>query len=388
MHSTEVLIVGGGIAGFAAALAARSRGASTILVRRGPGTTALVAGGWHGVPPAPIVEALADAGLPLEPCAGPLPHPDGRLLPCDLAPRSHADAALHTAGGRVLVVGIEGLPAFRPVALAALWSHGLAGAELALLPCTLRLDGTPPAGWSPVALAAALDRDSDLLATRLLQAVQKHGADAAILPAVLGLAAHTPVQAAVRARVGVDVGEALAVAPSLPGWRLDRAILNALETAGVTVLTGRVEGGAAHGAEYGGVEVGRVMMIGPRASERIDAGAIVLASGKFIGGGIAAAPAFMDTVFSTRTGVARLGRMFEDATESQVLTDAVRTLPQPILRAGIPGDEPLPATEASVFVCGAARAGVDAATLGLGHAARDGWEAGLRAAATAARSGG
>src|SRR5439155_22046292 len=41
---TDVLVIGGGMAGAAAALAARQRGASVLLVARGPGASALSSG--------------------------------------------------------------------------------------------------------------------------------------------------------------------------------------------------------------------------------------------------------------------------------------------------------------------------------------------------------
>ena len=44
---TRVLVVGGGIAGYCAALAARRDGAEVTLVARAPGATALYAGGME-----------------------------------------------------------------------------------------------------------------------------------------------------------------------------------------------------------------------------------------------------------------------------------------------------------------------------------------------------
>jgi len=42
---TKVLVIGGGIAGYCAALAARRDGAEVTVVARAPGATALYAGG-------------------------------------------------------------------------------------------------------------------------------------------------------------------------------------------------------------------------------------------------------------------------------------------------------------------------------------------------------
>src|SRR5690606_41977232 len=58
----DVLVIGGGAAGVAAALAAAGRGARAGLVRPGPGVTAMAGGGWAGARPDPRAAAPAGAG--------------------------------------------------------------------------------------------------------------------------------------------------------------------------------------------------------------------------------------------------------------------------------------------------------------------------------------
>jgi glycerol-3-phosphate dehydrogenase subunit B len=381
MLSTDVLILGGGIAGVAAALAARSRGAQVHLVRHGPGATALASGGWSGSPPALFLDALAAAGLPLEPCTARLPHPEGRLLHADLAPDSHARAAIEGGAELAIVCGIAGLPSFRPTALARLWSHAAGLPRHALEPVTLVLPGTPPAGWSPVSLAAALERDPQLLAGPLARAAREHGAARAFLPAVLGLDDHARVLAEVRKAAGIVVGEALGVAPSVPGWRLEQALVRTLSLADVTVITGRAKqpASARPATDVIATTVEGDVGIRPRA--------IVLATGKFIGGGITASTAFVEAALGSDVVADRFGRRFRDASESLALTDAARRQPQPLLGLGVRWNEDgQPLTEhgdvgaTNVFLAGSIRAGTETALLGLGHAATDGWAAGLRAA--------
>jgi glycerol-3-phosphate dehydrogenase subunit B len=382
MLSTDVLILGGGIAGVAAALAARSRGARTVLIRQGPGATALASGGWVGSPPAPLLHALATAGLPLEPCTARLPHPEGRLLHADLAPESHAGAAIESGAELGLVCGIAGLPSFRPAALTVLWSHAADLPRHALQPVTLVLPATPAAGWSPVSLAAVLEEDPQRLAGPLARAAREHGAARAFLPAILGMNEHARVLAEVRKTAGVAIGEALGVAPSLPGWRLDQALMRALDLAGVTVLTGRVKQRTSADRL-----VTAVTATTSQGNVSIRTGALVLATGKFIGGGIATSAEFVEAALGSDVARDRIDGRFRDASESIALTDAGRRMPQSLLSMGVRSNEdgqPLSArgevAVTNAFLAGAVRAGTETALLGLGHAAAQGWAAGLRAA--------
>jgi glycerol-3-phosphate dehydrogenase subunit B len=388
MHDVDVLVLGGGIAGAAAALSAAARGARVVLARSGPGATAVCAGGWIGQPPAPLRAALAESGLPLHDCATPLPHPDGRLVTYEAAPAAHVQAALGSGAERVLVCGIAGLPAFRPAALAALWTESAQLAGHALDPATITLPGTPAAGWSSVALAAHVERDPGWLAAPLARAIRERGAARVIVPAVLGIDAHAEVHAAVSTATGVTVGEALGVPPSLPGWRVDRALLRALAGAGVTVVAGMV---TEHVAREKRVQL--VTVADQGGATAIRAAGVVLATGKFLGGGVSAHARFIDTALGTELHIERAGQSWTDAADSLALTDAVRAGSQPLLTVGVRANEAgQPVTPAgdvifrNVVVAGSVRAGTEAASLGLGNAASDGWEAGARAARIAALS--
>ena len=81
------------------------------------------------------------------------------------------------------------------------------------------------------------------------------------------------------------------------------------------------------------------------------------------------------------------GRTFDDPGAALVLTDPVRTEPQPVLTLGVVADDDRRPLRASgdvcfhnVFAAGAVCAGNTTASLGLGTAAADGWRAGERAA--------
>ncbi|MEX1184474.1 MAG: FAD-binding protein [Gemmatimonadota bacterium] len=388
MQRTDVLVLGGGMAGVAAALAAASAGARTMLVRAAPGATALAAGGWSTAPPPAIQQALARAGLELVPVAGALPHPDGRIVVAKAAPRSHAASAF---SGNVdddvvtLVCGIEGVPSFRAAALAALWSAAASrpdGARHA----TVAVRHTPAGGWAPASLAALLEREPDALAGSIAKLARERGAERVIVPAVLGIDAHARVHAALEGTAEIRVGEALGTAPSLPGWRLDRALQRALGEAAVTVIAGRVTDRTVRGAHVQHVTV----TTGAGAAD-VGAAAFVLATGKFIGGGIAADTRFTETALGCNVVPERFGLTLDSPVSTLILTDPARDEPQPVLMLGVRTNDaaqPLTgsggAAYSNVVVAGSIRAGVQTALLGLGAAARDGWSAGARAAALAA----
>jgi len=387
----DVVVIGGGVAGVAAALAAASRGRQVVLVRAGPGASAVTTGAWRGPLPDALCAALAAAGLPHAAVPGPLPHPAGALHPADFAAAAQADARLQEGA---LVCGIAGLPGFHAPALAALWGEA-AGVRLQAVELA-PVGGLPPGGWSPASLAAALDRDPALLAVPLARAVRAAGAPCAILPAVLGLERSAEVRAALAAAAGVPVGEALGTPPSIPGWRLDAALRAIPRRAGVDVVAGRVvrcevadrrvlsvvvRPAGATQAQTGADADGT-----PGGERELAADAFVLATGKYLAGGLEAAPRFREPALGCPAGAVRGGRWFAVA-EPLALTRPERGEAQPLLAAGVatdaegrPVDAALDVVYGNVRVAGSIRAGVETAALGLGHAAEEGWRAGLRAA--------
>jgi anaerobic glycerol-3-phosphate dehydrogenase len=379
-RSFDVLVIGGGAAGVAAALAAAARGRRVALVRAGPGATALTAGGWRGPMPVGLGRALEAAGLAHGPAAGPLPHPHGDLRPYDLAAPAQAAAVVEDGA---LVCGILGLPGFTAPALARLWGDA---ARVRLAAATLDAGPlTPPAGWSPVALAAALEREPGPLADALRRAVRETGATRAILPPVLGLERGEQARAAVAAAAGVPVGEMLGIPPSVPGWRLDRALLAAAETYGVEVIAGR-----AGDPEVEGGRVAAVRVRADGAELRVAARAIVLAAGKFAGGGIVADERLREPALGCPVWVEHLGAVL-DTPEPLALTRPDREAAQPLLGAGVrddgggrPVDRRGDVVYSNVRVAGSIRAGMETARLGLGKAAADGWAMGEVAADAAA----
>jgi glycerol-3-phosphate dehydrogenase subunit B len=375
----DVGIIGGGMAGVAAALAAAAAGAAVVLIRGRPGATALSAGGWPQAPPTPVAAALATAGHRLVATPAPLPHPVGDLRAAAAAHETHA-AAVVTAGA--CVVGVTGLPGFRPRALALLWGDA---AGVGLSHARVDLPDTPAAGWSPVSLARVIEHDPASLAARLADLARETGASRLILPAVLGVDGAAEIRATLEEAAGVPVGEGLGTPPSLPGWRLWRALQRALAAAGVTTIDGVAAASRHDGDRLEAVDV---------ASEhgdahRVEAAAWVLATGRFVGGGVTAEPDLAEPALDTPLRLTHLGALL-DALEPLAVTAADRRAPQPPLEVGVAVDadgapiDPRTGERAwgNVVAAGAIVGGSDAA-YALGAAARDGWAAGMRAASLA-----
>lgn len=373
MENVDVVVIGGGMAGTAAAVAAAQRGARVMLITAAPGATALCCGGWAGVLPDPLAAAFAAVGHPWRATnLEPLPMADGTLRRFDYAAPSHAAADLRSA----MVCGVAGLPGFHASAMARLWSElGLgdgAGSEL-LLP------ETPRAGWAPASLAARLERDITILADALREQLRVTRAETVILPAIIGLERAAITIEQLQSAVGVRIVEALSVLPSVPGWRLQAALERMLRAHKVDWRAGQV---VAEARTHEKLDRVNVQMA--NGSTLVRAKAFVLATGKFIGGGITAEPQLREPALACPIWIDHLGERFETV-EPLTLTNAERLEEQPLLEAGVQHDaegRPVSLTGGlfyeNVWTAGAVRAGVSNS---LGRAAAEGWAAGERAAA-------
>ena len=297
--AVEVLVIGGGMAGTAAALAARSAGASVLLVSRGPGATALSSGAADvaAAGDAPLLEAartvarrpghpyalLADLdgalreGLLLLRAlgyAGPGERNLWLLSPLG-CPKPAALAQPFIAAGDLRALSRDARPAV--VALA-----GAQAIEARLQQAGLRRL-FPQAPERPLAadfytqrtdalrgvpeMAADLDARRERLADALRRAVRNSGATHLLLP-TMGLEPE-PIDA------GVPVFELLGAPPSVPGLRLQRQLVKALQATGVELRLGEIT-----------------------PADVPEAGAMVLATGRFIGGGIRSGATLTETVFA------------------------------------------------------------------------------------------
>jgi glycerol-3-phosphate dehydrogenase subunit B len=421
----DVLVVGGGMAGALAALAAREAGARVALVRRAPGATALSSGAvsvapdlWS-LPGDPLsarrgpvecarrlaaarpehpyaavgpgldrlADALAFAARELSAIlAAPLDRPRfvltsyGTAVPCALVQRSMEAGDLLAARAPIAVAGFRGHLG---------WDAGLVAAGLRRLAplgapdglaVEIDLFGGGAATARPHDLARALEAPGAAeRAGGLLRAALPAGAAVAILPPVLGLDAGSRVPERIAAAAGVAVAETLSDVPSVPGIRLQDAIEARLAAAGVEVVEAALEGAVGPGrpARAGGREV--------------RAGAWVLATGRFVGGGIRRRGALAEAALAIPVLAAdgRESGVHLSARPPSSLTARDRLAPQPLLSAGVavdsslrPLDERGAPVHPRLFAAGAVVGGHEPATdgTGLGVAILTGFLAGRAAA--------
>lgn len=444
---TDVVVVGAGVSGVMAALAARGAGRDVVLVGRAGGASP----NWSGAvdvaddlvdaTPGPLVPGLARGGRVHDnlerlaqqkarhPFARFAPSPTGlgasvdealaalttAAAPLDLVRRPDGhNHVLATVWGTVKRAGL--VAASQHLDLADLTSHPAAvvgvvewldlahfGADpvVEMLRFAVGLGAsTPPFTIVPVrvprvhagdvfrdarSMARALDDD----ATRARFLAALRGAIAALstspthllTPAVLGtrpLAGEA--LAAVDAAVGRPVRELLSAPPSVPGERLQTALRAQATAAGVVVVDGVVGAPDLRGERLRGVTVHSG---GPATA--VACRALVLASGRFLGGGIVRDQVAREALFDAP--ITAEGRFVDDVAAADLLGERVGG-DHVLFRAGVLTDERMrPLTRSrrpvadNVFAAGTVTAGHDPARdgSGLAVAAWTGRLAGLRA---------
>lgn len=419
----DLLVVGGGMAGTVAALAARSRGRRVVLARRAPGATALSSGMISVAPDLGAVrgEPLASRRPPLEAArrlaAARPDHPyavagvdrlgealafaaaelGGVLAPYEdrraflataygsavgagLCQRANAAGDLRSVRGLLVVAGFRGHAAFD----GRLVEGGLARYRPRGGPETRAIEVDLPPGAGPLSrpheLARAIDAPGGAEALgEALRAALPAGTGAVLLPPVLGLEVGADAPGRIAARAGVPVAETLSDVPSVPGLRLHRALEARLAWRGIQVLQGDVAAPA---------EPGAPVIVGEAT---VAAATWLLATGRFVGGGVArrgvlAEPALRLAVQAAEgreAGVHLAGR------PAASLTVRDRRDAQPLLSAGLrvdaglrPLDERGRVVHPRLFAAGAVVGGHEQATdgTGLGVAILTGFLAGHAAA--------
>ena len=322
-HRMDIIVIGSGLAGLAAAARAAEAGAATALLAKGMGTTHWAAG-WVDVlgywprgssdpvhNPRQALGALvtedpdhpyARAGLAAieESLAGFLraaaaggvtyegsldrnflvPTPAGARRPTCLMPRGMRNGA-DLLKGKTLIAGIAGQRDFYPSYVCAnLRAQGCdANGELVDVPA---VGARHP--QTTITLAAMLE--DPRVRDEMIGALRPHvgGYDRVGLPAVLGLVRHEEVLSAIEAGLGLPVFEIPTLPPSVPGVRLYEALRMQAARLGVRIAIGsQVVERVAQGD--------RVTAVGTEAAARVrrhSADLFILATGGILGGGIVA----------------------------------------------------------------------------------------------------
>ena len=369
---TQVVVIGGGIAGYSAAVAARRDGADVTVLARAPGSTALYAGGME------VVDDL-DAVLRMP------HHPFARLGTDAVGLASELDVAVSTL---LLALGKEGLKFEGGWRTRGLYAdvHGLAR-PANVVPATVaagelgRLRGKRVAVVG-ITQVGEYDAETTAQALKELHGIEAYAEEftiadlpqAASLTDLYGRRAPAPRTrgAAVAYPPGFtglpeDGFELLCSPPSPHGWRLQQAIglgvvqveVTAVETAGRRITAVRTRDRAVHGDAF------------------------VLATGRHIGGGLEAGRTTAERllglgVFYEGRPLASLGTRFQHL---RYLDSAAE------LRAGVMTDRRLRPLTAdgdvafdNLFAAGAVLGGYDyAGPCGFGVPILTGWLAGRHA---------
>ena len=425
---SEILVIGGGMAGVMAALSARRRGANVRVVRRALGATALSSGAidvaadpiapggelWaQRIPPLEaartmarlrpnhpyavlkdhlgrLEEALRFAVAQLDGLVeGPLgqnallPTPLGTVKPAAMGQRSVLGADLATLPERVAVVSLGVNPAWD----ARLIARGLGEAARAIgrtLEIAVVESGffnhIEDALRSPFELGGRLDAPGALerFAEDLRRALPR-GVEAVLLPPVIGWKQKDGVGRLSVLLGGIRCAELLSQAPSLPGLRLQEALDAALVRSGIRLEEASVSGTRARDGVF-------VLSTAAGAETEVRPDAVVLATGKFIGGGITRERRFTETVLDLPVFAG--GRRVRDEYIGELLSESAVS-DHVAFRAGVRTDgtlRPLGTDGAPVhprlYAAGSVLCGYDPATdkTGLGVAIFTGYLAGEWAA--------
>lgn len=433
----QVVVIGSGAAGCAAALAAAEAGATVGMVRGAPGATALSSGAvdlgagpaerpgdaWAGRPslaetyasnrrrgPHPLDIASVDAAgaqAALAALAARLDCLEARsleepllVLPTDLgtfkstalaSPWAAPGHLPGLAGKRVGVAGIAGHPGQQQHLacglLGALARRG--GVELELIPLQLpllRLRGEELAG--PVDLARLVERPDTLerVADWLGRQARELALDHLLLPPLMGLHGWPGVRDRITAEA--PASELLAAAsPSLPGLRLAAALEGLIAGAGIVQIKGR-----AACLELEGEAVSAATLADGRS---LQGDAFVLCTGKFIGGGLCHDPAGLATLREPLLDLpVWIGRQGPDSRSPGKYMAREAAGPHRLLTAGLrvdsrlrPLDRGAAAAAPNLFAAGSVIGGYDyiSGRDGLGTALITGGLAGAGAAREAGR---
>jgi glycerol-3-phosphate dehydrogenase subunit B len=284
----RVIVVGAGIAGTAAVIAAARAGAAVTVLDGGTGASTLATGAldlapWPERPREPAGAIGADARATLDALGGYVVHPAGSILVTTaglVRPAGGCDAALFDAAGLAdghMAVVRSSRPGWDAEALAHAWGPAytavdasvLRFADESVLPdaeLALRHDDEARVGW---------------LGDRLRDALARAGGrwSGVVLPPMLGIDRGRAQD--LSRQVGARCGEPIALPGGPSGLRFERARDRALRASGAVRARLRARRLYADHA---------VWRVETEEGTSFEAHAVVVATGGLIGGGIEYAP--------------------------------------------------------------------------------------------------
>lgn len=321
-RKTDVVVVGSGLSGLMAALAAGERGKRVTLLSFGAGALSIGSGcvdllgyldgnpvqgdpleALHSLPPEHPYKKVGPAGikaaleffsdfcaregsplLPRVPRNRLLPTIMGTLKPSYLCPPSY-DADLLQQARRVLVASVSGLKDCHPGLIVEQLRRYpfLADKEYreVVLPSPF---GKTHRNITPLDVARYVDTEAGTVWLTDTLAPQLGDADLVLVPPVCGT--RSDVWRILHKRLGCPLLEMLSIPPGVSGLRLRQMLLRALHRAGVEI----VENVFVTRAEVEGTRCTALITDGFDHERAYPAEAFIIATGGFMGGGFASTP--------------------------------------------------------------------------------------------------
>jgi glycerol-3-phosphate dehydrogenase subunit B len=281
---------------------------------------------------------------------------------------------------RLGVVGLANRNAFDATVVAA----GLASTGRSATPLAVDFAVNPAASLPELAKQIDAPEAREAFAEAVVRAARTAGVTHVLLPTA-GFEDPNGLLDMIVASGMTGAGEIMGVPPSVPGLRFERDLGERLADSGVTIITGSV-----HDARISHGSVRQLTLDDGRTG---DAEAFVLATGRFLGGGIRHEGTFRETVFGLPVFVDR-----QDVADKWLgdLLDRNAAARQSALQAGVAVDASMrPVNDrgqvvyAHLFAAGSVIGGYDPAkdSTGLGVAAMTAMLAGEGAAAAALSAG-
>ena len=308
MKPADVIIIGGGLAGFMAAATAANRGQKVIVLTYGSGSLPLSSGaidilnakapddaiknlpahhpykkiGLKNIDAAAkfFCEVTAQADLPYNGRLSaqiPIVTAVGTLKYSAFAPES-MDASAIINKKKIFVAGIKGLKDFYASMIADNLKKYFPDKIFEVATLDLELLG----GRDITCMdAAQLLTDNEQILADGLKKLNATEDDAIILPPILGLEGNSS-RAEVKSQLRAEIIETTCLPPSPPGIRLQRAFIKYLQKSGVKIFeNSKVVRGVTNGKEITGV-----VMENAVREKVFPARKVILATGGFYSGGI------------------------------------------------------------------------------------------------------
>ncbi len=348
---TDIVVIGAGLAGVSAAIEAASQGKQVLVINQAPGSSALSSGAWdladlpYRVTQTPVAEfnsiehnieeilrrshchpyltmvhrlghgAFIDflrqsveqfrQALPLR-MVGNLQQNRlhitsyGSLKPTAVVQASMMEGDVSSFNqAKVLIVGLKGFAPFRSRFIREAMLEFQASQLLPYLQFVgnidLELSGLENQNsLSAFEIASALDQEEKFVhfAQQLLSYIQGKVYTHVLLPPVMGLVNSELIIRGIQKITGLKAAETLATTPSVPGYRLNLALKQALKNKNITQIQGKIIRVKVRGRALYQIEVRS-----EEESQIIEAKSYVFAGGKFIGKGIKYSENFTDSLF-------------------------------------------------------------------------------------------